>query len=75
MQHPDLLFELQKSMRIDHNPHRIPFDQRPATSLFKDVRTAIGRSLIATGNRLAPAPCPDLRSTSVAGTLDLQPCA
>ena len=70
MQHPDLVFMVEKSMRGDRLPPRHAARPRPITEL----RNVTGRVLMALGDRISPAQCVSLESPMTTAGPKLAPC-
>lgn len=71
MQHPDLVFMVEKSMRGDRLPPRHAAYRRPITEL----RSVTGRVLVALGERISPTQRVSLdRRPMVTAGPSLAPC-
>ena len=71
MQHPDLVFMVEKSMRGDRLPPRHAAHTRPIT----EFRSVTGRILVALGDRISPAQSVSLESPMTTAGPKLAPCA
>lgn len=70
MQHPDLVFMIEKSMRGDRLPPRHAAHWRPVTEL----RSGTGKVLVALGDRISPTRCVALDSPMTTAGPKLAPC-
>lgn len=77
MEHPDLLLLIQRSQQVDSSTRqKLSMQRHLAPSRPNELRTAIGRALIALGTRIAPEPRPAQRraplgSLPIAGRADI----